>query len=231
LPTPIGRPAIATKRKRAAPRHNPRCRLAPPRVGLLGGSFNPAHHGHLHISLLALKRLRLDAVWWLVSPQNPLKPSADMAAYEERLIEAERLVRHPLIRVSDIERRLGTLYTADTVAALRRRFSGTRFVWLIGADNLAQLPAWHRWQQIFHAVPIAVFDRPTYSFRALAGSAARCFGAGRLPARAAKTIAGARPPAWVFLHTRLDPASATAVRACRRGRRTTARAPAIEDER
>jgi nicotinate-nucleotide adenylyltransferase len=140
-----------------------------------------------------------------------------MADYEDRLALARRVVRHPRIRVSDLERGLGTRYTADTVAALGRRFSGTRFVWLIGADNLAQLPRWRRWTRIFHIVPIAIFDRPTYSLRALAGSAAQRFGAHRLPARAAKTIVEARPPAWVFLHTRLNPVSATTIRKRRRG--------------
>lgn len=194
-------------------RHNPRACFAPPRVGLLGGSFNPAHDGHRHVSLLALKHLGLDAVWWLVSPQNPLKPAAGMAGYAERLAWAARVAHHPRLWVSDIEGELGTRYTADTLASLGRRFQHTRFVWLIGADNLGEMPAWRRWTRIFHTVPIAVFDRPTYCFKALAGKAARRFERWRLPAPAAKGLAEAVPPAWVFLHTRLNPASATAIRA------------------
>jgi len=186
--------------------------LAPRRVGLLGGSFNPAHAGHLHLSLLALRHLRLDAVWWLVSPQNPLKPAAGMAGYRKRLAGAARLARHPRLRVSDIEARLGTRYSVDTVAALCRRFPRTRFVWLMGADNLVQLPAWHRWVRLFDAVPIAVFDRPPYFFKGMAEKAARRFARQRISATAARGLADRAPPAWVFLHTRRNPASATAIR-------------------
>lgn len=192
--------------------HNPRAGLAPRRVGLLGGSFNPAHDGHRQLSLLALKHLGLDAVWWLVSPQNPLKPAAGMAGFAQRLADAARVARHPRLRVSDIEARLGTRYSVDTVAELGRRFPRTRFVWLMGADNLVQLPAWHRWTRLFHAIPIAVFDRPPYFFKSMAGRAARRFARQRVSARAASGLAEAVPPAWVFLNTRLNPASATAIR-------------------
>ena len=192
--------------------HNPRAAFAPRRVGLMGGSFNPAHDGHRHLSLLALKHLRLDAVWWLVSPQNPLKPAAGMAGLGQRLARAAPVARHPRLRVSDIEARLGTRHTVDTVAALRRRFPRTRFVWLMGADNLVQLPAWHRWTRLFHAIPIAVFDRPHYLFKGMAGKAARRFARQRVSARAARGLAEAAAPAWVFLHTRRNPASATAIR-------------------
>ncbi len=192
--------------------HNPLSGFAPPRVGLLGGSFNPAHDGHRHISLLALRWLRLDMVWWLVSPQNPLKPSAGMARFETRLAVAARTARHRQITVSDIEYRLRTRYTVDTVDALCRRFPRTRFVWLIGADNLVQMPQWHRWSQIFQGVAIAVLDRPPYSFRGFAGKAARRFSRNRMAAGAATQLADAEPPAWVFLHSRLDPTSATAIR-------------------
>jgi nicotinate-nucleotide adenylyltransferase len=194
------------------------------RIGLLGGSFNPAHPGHRHISLVALERLRLDAVWWLVSPQNPLKPVAGMAPYAERLAAARRMARHPRIKVSELESRLGTRYTADTVRALKARFPGVTFVWLMGADNLAQIVAWQNWQQIFTELSIAIFDRPSYSFKALAGKAASRFGKARLRQRAAGLLARRRPPAWVFLHCRLHPASATAIR--RDGR--SARAPKRE---
>ena len=185
------------------------------RIGLLGGSFNPAHSGHRHISVQALRRLGLDEVWWLVSPQNPLKPPAGMAAFVDRLARARRVARHPRIRVSDLEARLGTRYTADTLTALRRRFPRHRFVWLMGADNLRQIPAWQHWTKIFTELSIAVFDRPSYSFRALAGKAARRYRHFRQRPRQAKRIAALRPPAWVFLRIPLHPASATAIRAGR----------------
>jgi nicotinate (nicotinamide) nucleotide adenylyltransferase/ribosome silencing factor RsfS/YbeB/iojap len=187
------------------------------RVGLLGGSFNPAHGGHLHISRLALRRLDLDEVWWLVSPQNPLKPSAGMAPFEERLRHAAEIAAGDRrIRVTDIEARLGsTTYTADTLQALRRRFPRIRFVWLMGGDNLAQFPYWRRWQDIFRTVPIAVFARPGTSSKALAGAAAHRFASARVPVTAARLLAEMTPPAWVFFHTRLDKRSATQIRTAR----------------
>lgn len=187
------------------------------RIGLLGGSFNPAHGGHLHISRLALSRLDLDEIWWLVSPQNPLKPSTGMAPFDERLRYAAAIAAADRrIRVTDIEARLGpTTYTADTLKALRRRFARTRFVWLMGGDNLAQIPYWQRWQDIFRTVPIAVFARPGSSRKALAGAAAHRFVGARVPVVAGRLLAEMTPPAWVFFHTRLDPRSATQIRAAR----------------
>lgn len=192
---------------------NPRGARLRLRVGLLGGSFNPAHDGHRHVSLAALRRLGLDQVWWLVSPQNPLKPAAGMAPQDVRIARAARVARHPRIRVSGIETTLGTRYTADTLAALRRMFPNIRFVWLMGADNLLQIPRWDRWRRIFLATPIAIFDRHPYSFRALGGRAAKRYADRRIPERQAGVLAEMQPPAWVFLHTRLHPASATVIRA------------------
>ena len=187
------------------------------RVGLLGGSFNPAHVGHRHIAELALKRLGLDEVWFLVSPGNPLKRADGMAALEERLKSAEAIADHPRLRATAIESALGTRFTADTLAALVRRFPRTDFVWLMGADNLIQLPRWERWTSIFHSVPIAIFARPSYSTNALAGKAAHRFStARRRSLRKAARLASRKPPAWVFMHTRLHPESATSIRA-RRG--------------
>jgi len=186
-------------------------------VGLLGGSFNPAHDGHRHVSLLALRRLGLDEVWWLVSPQNPLKPVAGMAPLAQRLAAARRIARHPRIRVSDIEQRLGTRYTVDTIGRLQQRFPGVRFVWLMGADNLAQIPHWHRWPEIFARVPVAVFDRGDAAFRALAGPASRRFA--RYRVRDPRALALSRPPAWCFLFIARHPASATAIRAAAKPRR------------
>ena len=192
----------------------------PRRVGLLGGSFNPAHDGHVHISQLALQRLSLDEVWWLVSPQNPLKPSDGMAPLAERLAAAREFVRHPRIRVTDWERRLGTVYTADTLPALCRRHANCQFVWLMGADNLLQMPRWKSWTDIFDAVPIAVFARPDYSLKALSGPAAQRYARFRLAERAAPCLASKTPPAWVFLSVRLHPASSTAIRASLASRRS-----------
>jgi nicotinate-nucleotide adenylyltransferase len=184
------------------------------RIGLLGGSFNPAHGGHLHISRLALSLLDLDEVWWLVSPQNPLKPIAGMVPFAERLEAAAGVAAASRrIRVSGIEDRLGSTYTADTLGMLRRRFPRAHFIWLMGGDNLAQLPYWKRWQEIFRTVPIAVFDRPGTALRALAGIAAHRFARSRIPVTAARRLALMPPPAWVFFHTRLDPRSATRIRA------------------
>jgi len=181
----------------------------------LGGSFNPPHSGHLHITRLALQRLDLDQVWWLVSPQNPLKPAAGMAPFARRLKDAAAAAAADRrIAVSDIETRLGsTYYTADTLKALRRRYPRTRFVWLMGGDNLVQLPYWKQWHDIFRTVPVAVFDRPGTSLKALAGAAAQRFLHARVPQAAARRLASMTPPAWVFFHTRLDPRSATRIRA------------------
>ena len=117
------------------------------RIGLLGGSFNPAHEGHLHISLIALKRLRLDAVWWLVAPQNPLKPSKGMADIDTRLANARAMADHPRVVVTDLERRLGTVYTIDSITRLQTVYPRLRFVWLMGADNVVQFPRWSGWNR------------------------------------------------------------------------------------
>jgi nicotinate (nicotinamide) nucleotide adenylyltransferase/ribosome silencing factor RsfS/YbeB/iojap len=184
------------------------------RIGLLGGSFNPAHHGHLHLSMTALNRLGLDEVWWMVSPQNPLKPVAGMAPFAERLDQARQVAAgYQRIHVTDIEDRLGgSYYTADTLKRLTRLFPQLRFVWLMGGDNLVQLPQWARWAEIFRTVPVAVFDRPSYSQKALAGGAAQRFARSRVPEASARRLAETKPPAWVFFHTRLDPTSATRIR-------------------
>lgn len=182
------------------------------RVGLLGGSFNPAHDGHRHMSLMAMKRLGLDQIWWLVSPQNPLKPLAGMEKLSDRLALAQGVAAHPRILVTDIESRLGTRYTVDTLAALKHRFRGTKFVWLMGADNLAQIPRWRSWTRIFAMVPVAVFPRQPYSVGALGGKAARRFATARVDARRATDLTDLTPPVWVFLDAPLHPASATAIR-------------------
>ncbi len=190
------------------------------RVGLLGGSFNPAHGGHLHISRLALKHLNLDQVWWLVSPQNPLKPAAGMAPLPERLDHARAITADPRILPTDLERRLGTLYAVDTLRRLRGRFPQTRFVWIMGADNMIEAPLWKRWRTFFNMVPIAVFARPSYSFRALTSKAARCLAPYRVGPGRSPALAGMKPPAWMFLPTRLEGSSATAIRRRQTGKTT-----------
>jgi nicotinate-nucleotide adenylyltransferase len=185
------------------------------RIGILGGSFNPAHSGHREISLAALALLGLDEVWWMVSPQNPLKPVDGMAPLPSRVDAAQKVAHHPRIRVTDIETRLGTRYTADTLRKLCETHRDCRFVWLMGADNLVQIAAWKDWTQIFHQLPIAVFDRPTYTYKGMAAQAARRFQAFRRPEQAAERLAITPPPAWTFIHHRLNPISATEIRAKR----------------
>jgi nicotinate-nucleotide adenylyltransferase len=167
--------------------------------------------------LTALKRLDLDEIWWLVSPQNPLKPVAGMAPFAVRLEAARRAgAGYKRIVVSNLENRLGrSCYTADTLKVLRRRFPRLRFVWLMGGDNLAQIRHWERWTEIFETVAIAVFDRPSYSWKALAGLAARRFWRRRVPISASRRLAEMAPPAWAFFHTRLDPTSAAGIRSGR----------------
>lgn len=198
-------------------------------MGLLGGSFNPAHAGHLYLSRQAMRLLQLDAVWWLVSPQNPLKPAAGMAPLAERVAQARAVARgSSRIVVTEFESQLGLRYTADTVAALAALYPRIAFVWLMGADNLAQIPAWQRWSRIFHTLPIAVCDRDSYSYRALAGKAAVRYRDRRLPDRASRQLAGSKPPCWIFLPVRRHPASATAIRA---QRAADSHAPGLEDVR
>jgi nicotinate-nucleotide adenylyltransferase len=183
------------------------------RIGILGGSFNPAHRGHLHISRQALKLLQLDEIWWMVSPQNPLKPTDDMADLRTRIESAENIAKDRCIRVTDIEFELGSTYTAETLTKLKQKFPKARFVWLMGADNLMQIPKWKDWQNIFRTVPIAVFTRPTYTNRALAGFAARRFARYRIDETQAHRLSARQAPAWAFLNIKPDAISATRVRA------------------
>ncbi len=181
------------------------------RIGLLGGSFNPAHEGHLHISDAAYRRLGLDQVWWLVSPQNPLKPTKGMKPFAQRLQTARGVGHRPYIAATDLEKRLGVTRTLQTIRLLTRRYPAVQFVWLMGADNLSQMPRWWRWSALFGAVRVAVFDRSPYSYRALAGAAAQRFSKARVtnPLR----LWFRSPPAWTYVAIRRHPASATALRA------------------
>jgi nicotinate-nucleotide adenylyltransferase len=178
----------------------------------LGGSFNPAHDGHRHVSIEALKRLKLDEVWWLVAEQNPLKPVKGMAPFAKRLKVAAAFANHPRIRVLDLETRLGTRYTRDTVKALHALFPRTHFIWLMGADNLAQIRHWEHWREIFATLPVAVLARPGYCREALAELAAKRFARARLGPSGARGLARMKPPAWAFLWAKYDSSSASELR-------------------
>ncbi|MFD0981035.1 nicotinate-nucleotide adenylyltransferase [Tropicimonas aquimaris] len=181
-------------------------------VGLLGGSFNPPHAGHAHITREALKRFGLDRVWWLVSPGNPLK--ADGPAPMERRLEAARAVmQHPAVEVTDIEARIGTRFTAETLERLLRLYPRTRFVWLMGADNLAQFHRWDRWQQIMEMVPVGVLARPGDRLPARTSPAAALYERWRIPAAQSQRLAQARPPAWCFVNVPMRTISSTQLRA------------------
>jgi nicotinate-nucleotide adenylyltransferase len=184
------------------------------RIGLLGGSFNPAHTGHRHISLHALRTLGLDEVWWLVSPGNPLKEGAkDMAPFDARLASATRLARRARIRVSDFEQRAGTRYTVDTVTALKRRFPRHDFIWLLGSDTLPNFHKWRDWRGLARELPIAVIPRPGYDS---AAHAARAMGWLRRfvrPWSQARRWTEWSAPAILVLRLPRDPTSATAIRA------------------
>lgn len=185
----------------------------PGRVGLLGGSFNPAHRGHRRITLAAISALGLDEAWWLVSPGNPLKPAAGMAPLAARLASARMAARRAPIRPTAIEARLGTRYTADTLHKLVRRYPKVDFVWLMGADNLAQFHQWRDWRGIARTVPIAVIARPSYNETALAAPAMAWLRRYRRPRSAAKRWTTWSLPALVLLRFRPDRTSATAIRA------------------
>jgi nicotinate-nucleotide adenylyltransferase len=183
------------------------------RIGILGGSFNPAHRGHRAISLAAIAALRLDEVWWLVSPGNPLKEkSGDMAPFAVRFASARAMARHAPIRVSAIEQKLGTRYTVDTVTKLVRLYPKKHFIWLMGADNLAQFDQWRDWRGIAREVPIAVVARPGYDAYARAAPAMGWLRRFIRPAHQAKNWTKWRMPALVLLRFRPDPTSATRLR-------------------
>jgi nicotinate-nucleotide adenylyltransferase len=205
----LRRPVARINRPRR-PREEPR-RQRRLRVGLLGGSFNPAHAGHRAISVEAIRRLRLDRVCWLVSPQNPLKPAGGMASFAKRLAFAKSVARHPKIVVSDVEQRLGTRYSVDTVRRLQRS-RHARFIWLMGADILLELPRWHSWQELLKRLPIAVFDRQPYSYRALRSRVAQRYRRERRAERTAPALVEREAPAWIYLHSRRRDESSTGIR-------------------
>ncbi len=181
------------------------------RVGLLGGSYDPPHTGHVHISLEAIKRLQLDQLWWLVSPGNPLKEQGPWPL-ERRLQQCTELAQHPKIKITALEASLGSPYTAKTLTYLVRRYPATQFAWLMGADNMALVHLWQDWQQIFRAVPVAVLDRPGQRHQVSSSIAAHVFGKHRIREQEAASLLNARKPAWTILNVPLNYESSTRIR-------------------
>jgi nicotinate-nucleotide adenylyltransferase len=182
------------------------------RIGLFGGSFNPAHRGHYMVALYALKRLELDWVWWMVSPQNPLKDPSETGEYAARLAFTRSIARHPRFIVTDIEKQMNARTTAETLRSLRPLLGRGHFAWIMGADSFASLHRWHDWLEIAQTLPLAVLARPGYSLRALGGPAATRFSEAQIPAHLAPSLATASPPAWCFIPMPLRPESSTAIR-------------------
>jgi nicotinate-nucleotide adenylyltransferase len=187
------------------------------RVGLFGGSFNPAHEGHGHVAETARRRLRLDKVVWLVSPQNPLKPTHETADLKQRMKSARRYAVGPDMIVSDAESKIGSQYTIDTLRVLKARYPGVKFVWIMGADSLATFHRWRGWTQIMREVPVAIVSRPWIAMKSRLSPAARRFARYRRPSAEAARLPGMAAPAWVFLRAPFNFLSSTALRARMRG--------------
>ena len=183
------------------------------KIGLFGGTFDPPHAAHRAACLLAMQRLNLDRVWWLVTPGNPLKDTRGLSSLAERIAAAETLANNPRIIVTGVEAEMRTRYTYDTVRTLTARCPGVHFVWIMGADNLRSFHRWQKWRAIADLLPIAVVDRVGPSLYATAGRAAQALGRFRIPERDAKSLPRRKPPAWVFLHGLKSPLSSTALRA------------------
>jgi nicotinate-nucleotide adenylyltransferase len=182
------------------------------RVGLYGGSFDPPHAGHAHVARIAMRRLGLDRVIWIVSPRNPLKGATTAATFQQRVASTARLAEGRSMLVSDFEGRIGARYTIDTLRAFRRRFPAVRFVWVMGADGLADFHRWRGWAQILREVPVAVVARPLGGLKSRFSPAARRFARARLPSSAARRLAFAKPPAWTYLDGRWNFTSSTRLR-------------------
>ena len=189
------------------------------RIGLFGGTFDPPHDAHRAACLIAMKRLGLDRVWWLVTPGNPLKNTAGLAPLDERVEAARALARHPRIDVTGIEAEIGVRYSYDSVRYLVSHCPGVHFVWIMGADNLRSFHRWQKWRSIAELVPIAVVDRPGPSLRAASSVTAHALGSRRIPESNAASLLSRRPPAWVLLHGLKSSLSSTALRALRRPQR------------
>jgi nicotinate-nucleotide adenylyltransferase len=217
----------AAAEKPARPAHTRLPFVAPGmRIGILGGSFNPPHQGHLDISLIALKRLGLDQVWWLVSRPNPLKDSKGVPSRKKRVAAAKEIARHPRIAVTGFDGSRRSAFTIDILAELTQRFPDVHFVWLMGADNLADFHRWRAWQQLFELTPIVVFDRPGFRHKAMAGKAAQRYARFRKDESDARGIPVMEAPAWTLLGHPLSHLSSTDLRTAERDRKKGAKARA-----
>ena len=185
-------------------------------VGLFGGSFNPPHAGHSLVAEIALRSLRLDQLWWIVTPGNPLKAGREIAPLAERIALSEAIATDPRIKVTAFEVAYSVRYTADTLALVAARNPGVDFVWVMGADNLADFHRWQRWREIALTMPIAVIDRPGSTLSFMSSVMAKTFDHARIPERQAGTLARMRPPAWTFIHGPRSLLSSTAIRAARK---------------
>jgi nicotinate-nucleotide adenylyltransferase len=194
------------------------------KIGLFGGTFDPTHQAHVAASLLALKRLKLDSVWWLVTPGNPLKNTSGLAPLDDRIKIARALTRHPRIAVSGLEAVIKTRYTYDTIKWIKVRCPRVRFVWIMGADNLRSFHRWQKWRRIAKLVPFVVIDRLGPSLYAAASAAGQALSSARIPEHAAASLPCRKPPAWTFLHGLKSPLSSTALRALRQHGGTSMRA-------
>ncbi|WP_323037498.1 nicotinate-nucleotide adenylyltransferase [Pararhodobacter sp.] len=193
-------------------------------IGLFGGSFDPPHRGHVHVSKEALKRLGLDQLWWLVSPGNPLKANPP-APLEQRMAAARTLMQHPRVRITGLEAQFGTRTTIDTLTALRKAYPLVRFVWVMGADNMAEFHRWERWTDIMAQVPVAVFARPGQRLPALTSRAARQFSAARIGQQQAHRLGTRDAPAWAYIDIPMRAESSTAIRARRQGKHAAPQLP------
>ena len=182
------------------------------RIGLFGGSFNPPHPGHLHVSLTAIRQLQLDQLWWLVTPGNPLKQQNNLSSLNDRLLQCQRIARHPDIKVTAFEASYSFRYSADTISLLKQRRPGAKFVWVMGADNLANFHKWDRWRDIVQSVPLAIIDRPNSTATPNSTSATHFLAKYRIDERDSSLLADLDAPAWTFIHGRRSFLSSTKIR-------------------